>query len=355
MSGQMNGWPIAATPVDILADMSRQVDELTRRTRPGRPGVILGPGLSPKSLRIVDWNGSETTFNGFYYSDEGALNSPDDTKRWIGTVRLDEALSGVMDLVEFGADGLEVGQRWTRQFTANASGIRIFGPWRKLYPRARTVERITVSGTWTKPDGLVYAVVEAIGGGGGGGGAGPAAASQHAKGGGGGSGGYVSKTFAADDLGDTEPVTVGTGGSAGTVAGGGGGTGGTTTFGSGATLLTAAGGTGGGGGVSSATAFGERGGNGGAASGGDINQAGAPGQWGWGSGSLAAGGLGGSAQYGAGGAGSRVGAVGAADAGGAGQVPGGGGGGASTATTNATGAAGGAGGGGAVIVTCYFA
>lgn len=87
-----------------------------------------------------------------------------------------------------------------------------------------TVTPFTASGTWTKPAGLSYAVIELVGGGGGGG----RADTGHGSGGGG--GGYSKKTIAAATLGATVTVTIGAGGVAD--SGSGAGAGGTTSFGS---------------------------------------------------------------------------------------------------------------------------
>lgn len=103
-------------------------------------------------------------------------------------------------------------------------------------------QTFTSSGTWTKPAGLAFARVIAQGAGGSGPGIyNPGGVST---GWGGAAGGYAEKTIMADDLGETETVTIGAGGVA--VAAGGssvaGNPGGTTSFGS---HVSATGGVGG--------------------------------------------------------------------------------------------------------------
>lgn len=127
--------------------------------------------------------------------------------------------------------------------------------------------------TWTKPSGLKYIVVEAVGGGGGGSGydtdgtGGPAGA--------GAGGGYAKKLIPASSLGTTETATVGAAGSGGNSDGVAtvGTSGGNTTFGSHVTA------NGGGGGTSANP------GAGGTATGGDINITGSRGDDGNASGS----------------------------------------------------------------------
>lgn len=95
---------------------------------------------------------------------------------------------------------------------------------------AININVFTANGTWTKPTGLKYIIVEVIGGGGGGGGV-EGDTGDTANSGGGGGGGYTLKKILASSLGSTETVTVGAGGAGGT--GNSGGTaGGTSSFGS---------------------------------------------------------------------------------------------------------------------------
>lgn len=113
------------------------------------------------------------------------------------------------------------------------------------FQKGAEYQEFTSSGTWTKPDNINYVMVEAWGAGGGG--ASGDRSTGTIGGSGGGGGAYIYKIFRASDLGATETVTIGAGGTGGAALtangyGNSGTGGGNTTFG---TKLTGYGGIGG--------------------------------------------------------------------------------------------------------------
>lgn len=131
----------------------------------------------------------------------------------------------------------------------------------------------TGNGTYTPTVGMVYCDIECVGGGGASGGVATTAATTISVSGGGGGGGYAKKVVSSATVGASQTVTVGAGGTAGSVGATTGGTGGTTSVGA---LVSASGGVGSTG-AAAAAQPGSVGGSGGAGSSGDFNTTGTPG------------------------------------------------------------------------------
>ena len=204
--------------------------------------------------------------------------------------------------------------------------------------RLLSTRLFTASGTWTRPSGVRFVLVWAVGGGGGGGGAAGASASG-AAGGGGGAGGFALAFLDVSAI-ASRAVTVGAGGTGGASTGAAGGTGGATSFG---TEVVAEGGGGGAGMAAGTWGTAVTGGPGGIASSGAPGFVGAVGTAGlrFDAGNVLSGC--GAASFFGGGASGAVGNV----AGSAAPAPGAGGSGAAVASS-ATGLPGGTGGSGLV-------
>lgn len=218
------------------------------------------------------------------------------------------------------------------------------GAWVLLNPASITAVRrqiFTSSGTYTPDATMVYALIECWGSGGAGGGV-VGSATGTRGGGGGGAGGYSASIKTAAQVGASQTVTIGAGGTGSSAATG--GNGGATSVGS---LVVANGGSGGGLNDGS-TGFGTAGAGGAVGTGDDarLGGPGFPGNYATITTVMAMGGQGGGPGGGAG----RI-SLSSAGAGNNANVAGGGSGGAANASSSSV--AGGSGGGGIVVITEY--
>lgn len=341
MTGHGSMRPNPRGAEDLLKRMQVTTLYEGRRSVPRVASDLLGPGIASKAVRTMDWNADELAFNGMFYSEPGAQNSPDPARYWIGLVEVTPTGFGAQRVWEYRNPANGPLER-IRLFSSGGP-TRTYGPWMPMngLPNQQV---FSASGTWFAPNGCTYVQVKVIGGGGGGGGAPATAASQTSAGSGGGGGGYAESTLDVSAVGASQVVTVG---AAGTGTTGAGGTGGTSSFGA---LVVASGGAGGAAHGPSGSFGGSTGGAGGSGSAGQIQAAGAggsPDSLLGPSGTAGIPGNGGASALGGGGLG-VINGLGLAGGG-----PGGGGGGASDGPSTAA-RAGGAGAAGLVVVTAFF-
>src|SRR5579862_6740598 len=115
----------------------------------------------------------------------------------------------------------------------------------------QVVRQVFVStGTYTPTTGMTYCDIEVVGGGDACGGSTTTGGGQASAAAGGGGGGYTRKIFTGAQIGASQTVKIGAGGTPGIAGGGTGGTGGTTSVGA---LISATGGVGGSGNTASST------------------------------------------------------------------------------------------------------
>ncbi|MCE1235100.1 MAG: DUF2793 domain-containing protein [Hyphomicrobiales bacterium] len=252
------------------------------------------------------------------------------------------ALLGLLGDDDFSIKVSADGASWTEALRIAAATGRIGLPTGALAGGGRLLSTrlFTASGTWTKPTGVRFALVWALGGGGGGGGA-AGVASAGAAGGGGGAGGFAMRLLDVSAV-SSRAVAIGAGGGGGAASGAAGGTGGATSFGA---DVVVQGGAGGSGMAAGSFATAVTGGLGGTATAGDPAFAGAPGDAGlrFDAANVLSGS--GAASFFGGGARGNVGAV----AGSIASAPGSGGSGAAVAAS-ATGLAGGSGAAGLIWI-----
>jgi hypothetical protein len=127
MSGQVQNWRPETDGADYFLHQKKQLQVADRRPVIRRPSDLVGPGINSSAVRITDYNDALATFNGYYSSEPGASNAPNETDSFIGFVAMDDALGGKQIFTS-----LSTGEDYTRVFLRNPSdpSAILWGQWR---------------------------------------------------------------------------------------------------------------------------------------------------------------------------------------------------------------------------------
>lgn len=122
------GWPTTTDADGWMRKMEKRVNREQRRRTVTEASDLMGPGLGPFAIQILDWNGEETFFNGFFFSSPGALNSPNGLLWWMGQSIATPDGHGLHRVWNFRDAALPMAE-YTRNFTSPSEGLRIFSAW----------------------------------------------------------------------------------------------------------------------------------------------------------------------------------------------------------------------------------
>lgn len=116
-----------------MREVEKRVLHEERRPNIRTASDLMGPGLSPYSVLINDWNADETAFNGFFHTDPLALNTPDNTRYWMGTSQATPEGYGLQRVTEY--QGGRTDATWPRltylrKFFTPPGAQRQFSAWR---------------------------------------------------------------------------------------------------------------------------------------------------------------------------------------------------------------------------------
>lgn len=118
---------------DWINDTNRRLGRQEGRRQIGHAADLLGPGIAPQAVLVGDWNDEVMAFNGLYYSETGALHSPNPASRWIGHNTVDPAGNGMQRVARFVDDPLDlaawVPDLWVRVFVTPDGSTRVFSTW----------------------------------------------------------------------------------------------------------------------------------------------------------------------------------------------------------------------------------
>jgi hypothetical protein len=82
MPGQMGRFNTSGG--DLMRDLQKRIMHDQRRPAVTSAKDLLGPGFGPYVVEIFDWDQDSATYNGLWYSQPGATNSPLNDNYWMG-------------------------------------------------------------------------------------------------------------------------------------------------------------------------------------------------------------------------------------------------------------------------------
>lgn len=126
MGGATNH-PVVTTAEGWFRAQEKRTLHEERRPRITHARDLMGPGLAPQAVEVRDWNAEETTFNGFFYSEPGALHSPDPTADWIGMVIATPTGHGLQHVWKHSDSGLPT--HYVRTFHTHILETPIYSSW----------------------------------------------------------------------------------------------------------------------------------------------------------------------------------------------------------------------------------
>lgn len=129
-------WRTNVAADDWVGSVEKRIMHSERRPTIRTAAEILGPGIAPFAIEILDWDDDATAFNGFWFSQPGAINSPDPTnaKWYMGWSEGTEDGFGLQTATEFrdipGDVWPSPAATWSRRFyDPGSAGTRAFSKW----------------------------------------------------------------------------------------------------------------------------------------------------------------------------------------------------------------------------------
>lgn len=168
MTGQPN-WRTNIDAADWIGSVEKRILHTERRPSITTASELMGPGMAPYAVELLDWDADETAFNGFFWSQPGAINSPDpgNNKWFMGGSEATVDGFGLQWAAEFndiaGDAWPSPAHRWERRFfDPGLSGTRTFSRW-ALTSDPRYIGEAIMTGSETPPnDRYLFANGQAV-------------------------------------------------------------------------------------------------------------------------------------------------------------------------------------------------
>ena len=125
--GGVNNGTTMITMDDWMRLMEKRILHEERRPLVRSASDIMGPGLAPTAVQLLDWNDPASAFNGLYWSAPGAINSPEVNTAWMGLSQVSEDGSGYQWVTDYAGTSLPP-VVYMRRIKA-VGGTRTFSEW----------------------------------------------------------------------------------------------------------------------------------------------------------------------------------------------------------------------------------
>lgn len=123
-------WRIVENADDWMRSQEKRLMHEERRPRVSRASDLLGPGIAPRAVQVLDWNSPNLLFNGFLYSVPGATNAPEPDVDFLGINIATAEGHGLQTLWSHDPPTVNrVMRNYVREMHVHSNSIPAWGPW----------------------------------------------------------------------------------------------------------------------------------------------------------------------------------------------------------------------------------
>lgn len=148
-------WRIETDGLDYFRSQKKTLEVADRRPVIRKASDLVGPGIGANTTSITNFNDLLATFNGYYSSEPGADNAPNETEAFVGQVISDALVGGTQVFT-----GLESETEYRRTFARSTEDPEAlsWSPWRanfRIPPTARGYAEVDTEALTNQPTLLV--------------------------------------------------------------------------------------------------------------------------------------------------------------------------------------------------------
>jgi hypothetical protein len=139
--------PTPSDPGQWFGDLEKRIQHQESQPVPKTAADLVGPGIASHAVRMADWNSPEASFNGFWFSLPGDLNTPDKTLHWIGQTIVDDEGYGIQEAWNH-REGVWPPICMVRNLYDSGSGIPQRSEWSSQHNLEPSLQDMTISQTY---------------------------------------------------------------------------------------------------------------------------------------------------------------------------------------------------------------